>query len=294
MQCYPTASPRRYGLPQVFPTSRLQLLSDPNNYTLSFLLQCPTKMPYDFKGKKVLVTGGSRGLGEYICVKFAKEGCNVAINYVSSVDRANAVAEKVEDHGVRACLIQGDMGIEADVKRTVETAIEILGGLDIIISNAGYTRFSKFDDLSAATVDDWQTTYAVNVLAQRHLLFQALPIFNSNPHGGVMIMSSSIAGIKTSGSSMPYSVTKAAQLHLMKCLAATQGPKVRVNAVLPGLLLTEWGLRYPQERIDQVTEAALLKKATDLDDCAQAFVDIARNTSMTGQSVVVDSGLSAA
>lgn len=76
--------------------------------------------------------------------------------------------------------------------------------------------------------------------AQTYLLQAALPTFNSNPDGGVMIMSSSIAGIIAGGSSMPYSVTKAAQLHLMKCLAKTQGPKVRVNAVLPGLLLTEW------------------------------------------------------
>lgn len=73
-------------------------------------------------------------------------------------------------------------------------------------------------------------------------------------------MSSSIAGIKTSGSSMPYSVTKAAQLHLMKCLATTQGPKIRVNAVLPGILLTEWGLLYPKEKIEMMKDKAALKK----------------------------------
>jgi NAD(P)-dependent dehydrogenase (short-subunit alcohol dehydrogenase family) len=64
--------------------------------------------------------------------------------------------------------------------------------------------------------------------------------FKSNAEGGVFIMTSSIAGRNPSGSSMPYSVTKAAQLHIMRCLAKTQGPKVRVNAVLPGLLKTEW------------------------------------------------------
>ena len=132
------------------------------------------------------------------------------------------------------------MGIEAECKSTVETAITQLGGLDIIISNAGHTRFSTFSDLSAATVDDWDTCFAVNVKAQTFLMQAALPTFNANPDGGVLIMSSSIAGITCAGSSMPYSVTKAAQLHLMKCLAKTQGPKIRVNAILPGLLLTEW------------------------------------------------------
>jgi NAD(P)-dependent dehydrogenase (short-subunit alcohol dehydrogenase family) len=72
------------------------------------------------------------------------------------------------------------------------------------------------------------------------LLREALPTFNANPEGGVFIITSSIAGTSIGGSSMAYSVTKAAQLHLMRCMAQTQGSKVRINAVLPGLLLTEW------------------------------------------------------
>ncbi|KAM0172500.1 hypothetical protein ACHAPF_007379 [Botrytis cinerea] len=90
---------------------------------------------------------------------------------------------------------------------------------------------------------------------------------------------------------MPYSVTKAAQLHLMKCLAATQGPKVRVNAVLPGLVLTEWGRLYSEEDQEKLKDKAYLKRVTDIEDCAQAFVDIAKNSSMTGQKIQVDSGL---
>lgn len=164
------------------------------------------------------------------------------------------------------------MGKEEDCVRVVEESIAALGGLDIVISNAvstqhpgvdcminpiapdmlllyhssiltplqGYTRFSLFSDLTASTTDDWDTCFAVNVKAQTHLLRTALPTFKSNTEGGVFIMTSSIAGRNTGGSSMPYSVTKAAQLHLMRCLAATQGPKVRVNAVLPGFLRTEW------------------------------------------------------
>ena len=72
------------------------------------------------------------------------------------------------------------------------------------------------------------------------LLRAALPTFNANAEGGAMVITSSVAGTSLGGSSMAYSVTKCAQLHLMRCLAQTQGPKVRINAVLPGLLLTEW------------------------------------------------------
>jgi len=192
---------------------------------------------------------------------------------------------------MKAILIQGDMGLEADCLKTVQQAIEQLGGLDIIISNAGYTRFADFRDLSASTVEDWDTCYAVNVKAQLHLMQAAEKTFKSNPEGGAFIITSSIAGRNPSGSSMPYSVTKAAQLHLMRCLASTQGPKVRVNAVLPGLLKTEWGLKYSEEKMKAMDEKAYLGKATDLDDCAQAFVDIARNSSLTGQRIQIDSGL---
>lgn len=91
------------------------------------------------------------------------------------------------------------------------------------------------------------------------LMQAAGPIFNSNPDGGCYLISSSVAGISQAGSSMAYSVTKAAGLHLMKCIAATQGPKTRINAVLPGLLLTEWGLQYSQERQDAIKNASALK-----------------------------------
>ncbi|CAG8959778.1 hypothetical protein HYFRA_00001685 [Hymenoscyphus fraxineus] len=247
-------------------------------------------MVYELKGRNVLVTGGSRGLGEVICIKFAQEGCNVAINYLASAEKSKTLAEKLEkDYGVKAIIIQADMGKEEDCIRTIQETISSLGGIDI--SNAGYTRFSNFPDLTATTAHDWDYCYAVNVKAQHILLREASPTFKDNPEGGSLIMSSSIAATHPSGSSMPYSVTKAAQIHLMKCLAFTQGPKIRVNAVLPGLLLTEWGLRYSPQMIESAKTTAKLGKETDLEDCAQVFVDIARNSSMTGQAITVDSGL---
>jgi NAD(P)-dependent dehydrogenase (short-subunit alcohol dehydrogenase family) len=131
-------------------------------------------------------------------------------------------------------------------------------------SSQGYTRFSTFSDLSSPTAADWDTTYRVNVLAQTHLLRAASDTFNANPDGGVFLMTSSIAGISTSGSSMPYSVSKAAQLHLMKCLAVTQGRKIRINAILPGLLLTEWGMKFGEEKVKQTAERSLLGKVVSL------------------------------
>jgi NAD(P)-dependent dehydrogenase (short-subunit alcohol dehydrogenase family) len=217
----------------------------------------------------------------------------VAINYNASADAAEKVAATIKEKypSVKVFTIQADMATESEVVRLVEEATTELGGLDIIISNAGYTRFSSIPDLHATTADDWDKCYAVNVKAQNYLLRTALPTFHANPQGGALIMTSSIAGSALSGSSLPYCVTKAAQLQIMRVMAASQGPKVRINAVLPGLLLTEWGRKYPQEAIDAINERAALKKETDLWDCAEAFVDIARNSSMTGQKIVVDAGI---
>jgi NAD(P)-dependent dehydrogenase (short-subunit alcohol dehydrogenase family) len=169
--------------------------------------------------------------------------------------------------------------------------VEALGGLDIIVANAGWTRFSNFNDLHDLSHDEWNKCWATNVMSHLQLMQEAAPIFNANPDGGVYLISSSVAGISTGGSSMAYSVTKAAGLHLMRCLAVTQGPKIRVNAVLPGLLLTEWGLKYPQEAQQAIKERAALKHETKLDDCADAYIAAAKNSSQTGQKIVVDAGL---
>ena len=135
---------------------------------------------------------------------------------------------------------------------------------------------TTFDDLDSMNEAEWDKVifqdnhkrrdpdlmelqcWAVNCKAQLHLLRKACPIFNANPDGGVFLVTASVAGVGVSGSSMAYSVSKAAgalfsavivpraidnfvsELHLVKCLAATQGPKIRVNAISPGLLLTEW------------------------------------------------------
>ncbi|KAF2656860.1 short chain dehydrogenase/reductase [Lophiostoma macrostomum CBS 122681] len=248
-------------------------------------------MPYELKGRNVLVTGGSAGLGEVICYTFAKQGCNVAVNYFNRFDPAEKVRKECESHGVKAVLVKADMCDTKDVKRSVEEATEKLGGLDIIIGNAGWTKFTEFGDLDAMSEEEWDRCWSANVKAPLTLLKAAKETFNANPEGGVFITTNSIAGNSQGGSSMPYAVTKAAQIQLIKCLAATQGPKIRVNTVLPGFLDTEWGRKYPQSTIDAVKDKAVLKHETYLQDCADAFVAIARNTSMTGQKMQIDAGL---
>ncbi|KAL6693370.1 hypothetical protein J3F84DRAFT_396292 [Trichoderma pleuroticola] len=207
-----------------------------------------------------------RGLGALICKKFAEEGANVAINYVSNADAAQKVADSLKEYPVKTFVIQGDAGKREDNVRLVQETVKNLGGLDIIVANAGWTKMSRFGDLHALNDEEWNKCWAVNVMSHLQLVQEATPIFNANPEGGVYLITSSVAGTTQAGSSMAYSVTKAAGLHLMKNLAYTQGPKIRINAILPGLLLTEW---------------------TDLDDCADVFITVAKNTSMTGQQIAI-------
>ncbi|KAF2127403.1 short chain dehydrogenase/reductase [Dothidotthia symphoricarpi CBS 119687] len=248
-------------------------------------------MPYDLKGRNVLVTGGSAGLGELISLTFAKQGCNVAINFFNRLEPAQKVQKACEEQGVKAVVVKADMTSTAEAKRAVEETIEQLGGIDIVISNAGWTKFCEWTDLDGLSEADWDRCWAANVKVPKALLQAAKPAFDKNPDGGQMITTGSIAGVSQGGSSMAYSVTKCAQLQLVKCLAVTVGPKIRVNTVLPGLLMTEWGQKYSPERIEAMKKAAVLKQDTDMQDCVDAFVMLARNTSMTGMRIQVDAGL---
>jgi NAD(P)-dependent dehydrogenase (short-subunit alcohol dehydrogenase family) len=146
-----------------------------------------------------------------LCEKFAQEGANVVVNYVSSKDRAEEVAEKVKSHGGKAAVVQAvsksfsvaggdgthgcsqDIGNIEDTIRLVKESNETLGGLDVIINNAGWTRFSDFTDLNSMSHDEWNKCWSTNVMSHLVLLQQAAPIFNQNPNGGTLIISSSVA-----------------------------------------------------------------------------------------------------
>jgi NAD(P)-dependent dehydrogenase (short-subunit alcohol dehydrogenase family) len=123
-------------------------------------------------------------------------------------------------------------------------------------------------------------------------LFRAAqPHFAANPDGGVYLMQSSIAGLFTNGSSMAYSVCRAAGLHLTQCLAETQGPNIRVNAVTPGLVDTERTAVFSNDQRQEYKDMAKLKRITTVEEVAMAFVFAAKNSGMTGERIRIDSGM---
>jgi NAD(P)-dependent dehydrogenase (short-subunit alcohol dehydrogenase family) len=152
----------------------------------------------------------------------------------------------VPDHP-RFHAIKADVGDKPSVKRLIEDTVKVMGRLDIVISNAGWTRITDFSNFSEGLLEsDWDTCFTYNV--KSHLWLMEFAKSHLEATDGSFVSTASLAGVKPSGSSLPYSVTKAAQIHLVKGLAVICGPGIRVNSVSPGLLLTEWGLQFPEEK----------------------------------------------
>ena len=243
----------------------------------------------ELTGKVALITGGGTGLGREIALQLAREGMDIALSYSRSRDEAEATAAEIETLGRRAVCLQADLKQTAEAGRLVRETEQAFGRLDLLIHNAATTRFIPFSDLEAVDEAAWDELFAVNTRAAFFLARAAAPLLRIAR--GQIITTSSIAGLKPGGSSLPYAVSKAALIHLSKCLADALAPEVRVNTVAPGLLMTRWVAGFAEERLQTMSQKALLKKPTDLSDVAAAFVMLAKNESMTGQVLVVDAGL---
>lgn len=245
-------------------------------------------------GKCALVTGGSAGLGAAVCEQLAAEGVNVAINYAHSRERAEELAQKLRnEHKVKVFVIQSDLfsGREA-AEKTVADAYEAMGQLDMVVSNAGWTKVVPYSDLDSLDEGVWDMCLQANIKTHFFLFRAAKPHLEKSQDGGTFIVSASVAGRATQGSSIAYAVSKAGLIHMVKMLAKTLGPRVRLHAVCPGLLLTDWGRSFPQAAIDDMTERSPLKVTTDVDETAAHFVFLCKMASSTGSVVAMDAGIS--
>lgn len=247
----------------------------------------------DLKGKVALITGGGTGLGREVAVQLAKEGMNVAVNYSKSKQDAEDTVKELRELGVKAEAVQCDLGAPTAVdesKKMIENVAESFGRLDLLINNAGTTRFVAYQNLDGLNEEDWDDILKLNTKMPFFTARAAAPIMRQQG-GGQIINTSSVVGLTIGGSSLAYAVSKAAMIHLTKCLAFALAPDIRVNAIAPGLLLTRWSEHHSEATINQMTQSAALKRVTDLADCAAAYVMLAKNESITGQTITVDAGV---
>jgi len=235
-----------------------------------------------------LVTGSATGIGRAVAVRLAKQGLAVAVNYSRSEAEANETLAEVRKEGVPAILCRCSVADDQAVRAMVARCRDELGGLEVLVNNAGTTRFIEHTDLDALTDEVWDDILNVNLKGTFYCCRAALPLLQER--SGSIVNITSVAGLQGNGSSIPYAASKAALNTLTKSLARAFGPKVRVNAVAPGPVLTRW-LADHMDRVDQYVSVTPLRRAATPDDIADAAVFLALGTTLiTGQVIVVDGG----
>jgi glucose 1-dehydrogenase len=252
------------------------------------------------KGKNVLVTGGSSGIGQAIAVRFAEHGANVAINYLTTPDEAqdteeqvNACVSRVRQEGVRDVLVQGDVSDEDDVVRMVGMAAEELGGIDVLVNNAGIQISRPSDQLSSAQFDK---VIAVNLRGSFLCAREAIKQFLADDKGGSIVNVSSVHQVIPKPDYLGYSCSKGAMMNLTRTLALEYAARgIRVNGIGPGATITPINSAWIDDPVkkEQVESHIPMRRAGTADEMGgvACFLSCDDAAYITGQTIFVDGGL---
>lgn len=229
----------------------------------------------NFKGKTVLVTGSSRGIGAETIRKFASHGANVVINYVSDSDSAIRLKKEIEDtYGVKTLLIKCDVSNELEVKKMVQEIVENFVTIDILVNNAAIAIDKLFED---KTVEDFKRTLDVNLIGTFLVSKYVSPYMLKNNFGRIINISST-NGIDTNyPESLDYDASKAGVISLTKNLAKQFAPIINVNAVAPGWVKTDMNKGISVEQQDELKENILLGRFAEASEIANVIVFLASN-----------------
>ena len=238
----------------------------------------------EFEGMVAIVTGSSSGIGEATAHRLSALGAKVVVNSASSVEAGRAVASALPGESL---YVQADISDKAQGQRLLDETVATFGKLDLLVNNAGWTTLVPHGDLEALTDEIFMKTFEVNVFGTWWLTKAAMPLLRESSDGHVVNITS-IAGVRPVGSSIAYSMTKAALNQMTRLLAKSHGP-VRVNAVAPGLVETPWTKDWTAQHEGMKMMAPLKRSATS-DDCAEAVLALVRNKYVSGEVFVVDGG----
>jgi 3-oxoacyl-[acyl-carrier protein] reductase len=251
----------------------------------------------DLRGKRALVTAGAQGIGLAISRGLADAGCQLFVHYRHSRDAAERLCEELARDDRRAALGTGDLTSAADCERVAREAVAFLGGLDILINNAGSLvarrPFGDADD------DYWAEVMALNLDSTRRMTRALAPaLVEAGTGGGASIVNlSSLAGRHGGGpGAIAYATAKGAMLTFTRGLASELGPKgVRVNAVTPGLILgSAFHARHtPEEAQKRIISTIPLGRAGTTEDVARAVVYLASEFDgfITGATLDINGGV---
>src|SRR5690242_20883549 len=252
------------------------------------------------KGRGVLVTGGSSGIGQAIAVRFAEYGANVAINYLRQADEASdteeqvrACASRVHEEGVRDVLVRGDVSREDEVVKMVGRAVSELGGVDVLVNNAGIQISRHSDELSSA---DFEKVLAVNLRGAFLCAREAISHFLAEGKRGVIINVSSVHQLIPKPDYLGYSVSKGGMQNLTHTLALEYAARgIRVNGIGPGATVTPINRSWIDDPVKRaaVVSHIPMRRAGDAEEMAAvtAFLCSEEAAYVTGQTIFVDGGL---
>lgn len=245
-----------------------------------------------FKGKCAIVTGSAAGVGAATALMLAQQGASVLVNCTKSIADGEAVVAQCKAAGADAFLVSANVAKDEDCQRLAAEAVKRWGRIDLLVNNAGTTKFVAPHNLAGLSAQDFHDIYAVNTIG----IFQMVRACEQALRAakGAVVNVSSIAGQEGLGSSIAYAASKGALNTLTLSLARVMGTEVRVNAVLPGFIETRWlkagmGAAYDANRDNYKATAALGEVLTP-EDVAEAILYLLGAQKVTGQLLRIDGG----
>jgi 3-oxoacyl-[acyl-carrier protein] reductase len=250
------------------------------------------RVRYELSGSKALVTGAASGIGLGAATALAQAGAKVAINHLPDDPRGPQAVESLRAQGFDVIAAPGRVGVPKQTEQIVERAIASLGGLDLLVNNAGTPGVKAtvpIDRLDLVTDELWDQILSTNLVGMFRCTKAAASALKAS-HGSI-VNTASIAALGLAGSSMPYSASKAGVVNLTRNLARALAPQVRVNAIAPGAVDSTW-LEWTEQQRQWQIDKSLLKKIGKPADYADAILFLAfGNDFITGETIVVDGGL---
>ena len=235
------------------------------------------------EGKTVLVTGAAKGIGKAIALAFAKQGCNIVLNYRSNV--SDDTIKEIEAYNVKCMPLQGDVSDFATAAEIVKKAKKEFGTVDVLVNNAGITKDMLLMRMSEEQFDSViQTNLKGTFNMIRHVSSVML-----KQRSGAIINMSSVVGVTGNAGQANYAASKAGVIGLTKATAKELAARgVTCNAIAPGFVETDMTAVLTDEQKSMMLEAIPLKRYGQVEDIANAAVFFAKNTYITGQVLNVD------